>query len=226
MLIMADLRKTDIYCITCKVNGKMYIGQTMHGVQKRWRHHLGDVKGGSKAPFHAAIREHGKDTFFSETILTCNKMHADDNETKLINMYDTRTPIGYNSAPGGSHCPAREPSRHPSHIYRKNLLPLYITERKGKDWWMVCVPETKQKYFQEKDAAIQHRNALVHEKFLNGVVKIGICGQRRYQTHTDLPVYVRYKGSSSTFRVDVPGAPRRHFRTIEDAVGYRDRVVK
>ena len=59
-----------IYCITCLVNGKMYIGQTVQLLDNRWRRHVLSTQRGSDHKFHRAIRKYGEENFIVEEVLT------------------------------------------------------------------------------------------------------------------------------------------------------------
>lgn len=48
-----------------------------------------------------AIRKHGADAFTHETLLIINENLLDYYETKFIEMFNTKTPYGYNLRDGG-----------------------------------------------------------------------------------------------------------------------------
>ena len=53
-----------IYKITNKYNQKVYIGQTIHSVQKRWNRHVSDaVNNRLDTHFARAIRKYGPQAF-------------------------------------------------------------------------------------------------------------------------------------------------------------------
>ena len=55
-----------IYKIVCKVNGKVYIGQTTRLISHRWTSHCYDAlnnRGSSDNKFYNAIRLYGKESF-------------------------------------------------------------------------------------------------------------------------------------------------------------------
>lgn len=107
----------DIYCITNKVNGKMYIGQVAHvygvrkkykvGAMERFKRHLknaSDMKNGVKKDYCQklcnAIAKYGQDNFSIQTLLVCRVGHLDEHEMEMIQQYDTYN-NGYNLTLGG-----------------------------------------------------------------------------------------------------------------------------
>ena len=57
-----------IYKVTNKVNGKIYIGQTVRTLEQRKWQHLDAAKHGCKTHFYNAIRKYGEDNFVFEVI--------------------------------------------------------------------------------------------------------------------------------------------------------------
>lgn len=98
-----------IYCVTCLVNGKQYIGQTKKTVEHRWKEHINEtVREDYK--FHRAIRKYGEENFLIEVVIEISspnkeelKAKLDYIERRLIKRFDTRR-NGYNSTDGGDGC--------------------------------------------------------------------------------------------------------------------------
>ena len=92
-----------IYKVTNKINGKIYIGQTIQSVKDRWYRHCGK-SGISKAElnthFKRAILKYGKENFTIETIEMCDSTELDDKEKFYISYYNSYI-NGYNSTIGG-----------------------------------------------------------------------------------------------------------------------------
>lgn len=95
-----------IYCVTCLVNGKMYIGQTTNTIEKRFNGHIKDSKK-SDYKFYRAIRKYGPENFTVEELASYSaptkqelKPILDEAEKKFIKQYDSRK-RGYNSTDGG-----------------------------------------------------------------------------------------------------------------------------
>lgn len=92
-----------IYKVTNKINGKIYIGQTIQSVKDRWYRHCGK-SGISKAElnthFKRAILKYGKENFTIETIEMCDSTELNDKEKFYISYYNSYI-NGYNSTIGG-----------------------------------------------------------------------------------------------------------------------------
>ena len=91
-----------IYCITNKVNGKKYIGQTTGTVAYRWSKHCGTGK--QCRVLSAAIGKHGKEAFDVIQIdSAASKQELDEKEIAHIAAFRSNDrDIGYNIAPGGA----------------------------------------------------------------------------------------------------------------------------
>ena len=95
-----------IYKATNKIDGKIYIGQTIRTMSERkWAHHyeLHDKTRAHDMPFHRAIKKYGKDSFIWE----CLADDIDDIkelnrlEIHYIALYNSIVPNGYNLQHGG-----------------------------------------------------------------------------------------------------------------------------
>ena len=91
----------EIYKITNKVNGMLYIGYTSLGLKERFRHHAKC----KKSVVSQAIREYGKENFEIACIDTAeNKSEAIKKEKEWTIFYKSNDPqVGYNIAIGFSH---------------------------------------------------------------------------------------------------------------------------
>lgn len=93
-----------IYLIRGRVNGKVYIGQTIYPIKERWTRHLKYAKGtGRKTKFVSALREYGAAGFdVVELGRAFSKDELNDMEIRAIWSHDAVNPeIGYNDALGG-----------------------------------------------------------------------------------------------------------------------------
>lgn len=90
-----------IYCITNKVNGKRYIGQTTISLSKRWHAH--QKAAGRCISISAAIQKYGVDAFeIVEIDRAYSRQELDAKEIAHITAANTLDPaFGYNLRPGG-----------------------------------------------------------------------------------------------------------------------------
>jgi GIY-YIG catalytic domain len=92
-----------IYCITNRVNGKRYIGQTTRSLEWRWsqhRKHMNSVH----FPIYRALRKYGIENFTVEVLATgCSVECLNYLEALLIAAYNTLVPYGYNLDSGGKN---------------------------------------------------------------------------------------------------------------------------
>ena len=99
-----------IYKITNKINGKVYIGQTIHSLQHRWREHCYSSSG--CLGIRSAIEKYGKENFIVEQIdVACDRDELDLKEQYWIEFYNCISPNGYNLKSGGKHTILSEESR-------------------------------------------------------------------------------------------------------------------
>lgn len=94
--------KSYVYCITCLVNGKRYVGKANDPVG-RWRDHLKVVRNVDSAGLviHQAIRKHGEENFKFEVVSEHEtEKEAFEAERCLIREWGTMD-HGYNLNEGG-----------------------------------------------------------------------------------------------------------------------------
>lgn len=93
-----------IYMIRNKINGKVYIGQTID-LENRWMQHRSRLKCEKHENKHlqAAYNLYGKDAFDYIFLEECNEDQLDEKETFYIQYYDSYN-SGYNQDLGGQGC--------------------------------------------------------------------------------------------------------------------------
>ena len=87
-----------VYSLTCKLNGKQYVGQTTQSVEKRFKEHARN----KKSYIGKAIRAYGEDKFVIAILKVCfSKEELDHWEKFFIVLLNTKAPRGYNLTDGG-----------------------------------------------------------------------------------------------------------------------------
>jgi group I intron endonuclease len=91
----------DIYKITNKTTGKIYVGFSKDAI-KRFKRHLQLAENGVNRRLYDSIRKHGRDSFELEIITKCDtKAEAIQLEKFWIIELNTLMPNGYNMTSGG-----------------------------------------------------------------------------------------------------------------------------
>lgn len=91
-----------IYIITNKINNKVYIGQTIQPLNKRWEGHCRKAFNPNEAnmAIKKAIFKYGKENFIIKELEKCTLDKIDEREIYYINLYNSYN-TGYNSTLGG-----------------------------------------------------------------------------------------------------------------------------
>lgn len=87
-----------IYKIENLINGKVYIGQSVH-IERRWQEHCRDS---AESVVAEAIRKYGVENFSFEVLKECSIEELDELEKLYIKEYGSLVPFGYNVDSGGS----------------------------------------------------------------------------------------------------------------------------
>lgn len=91
-----------VYELVCMKTDMRYIGQTICGLDARWKGHCDAARNGIKWMLSVAIREHGVDSFQRRIICECDsKKELDTAERRFIKEFNTVWPNGYNMTNGG-----------------------------------------------------------------------------------------------------------------------------
>lgn len=92
-----------IYKITNKVNGKIYIGQTITPVKNRMYKHYSQARTGKNITgIDAAIRKYGEENFEVEQLVECPNEDLNEQEQFYISKYKSFE-NGYNLTIGGQY---------------------------------------------------------------------------------------------------------------------------
>lgn len=151
--------KYIIYKLTCKINGKPYIGQTKFTLEKRFGKHITDAfgKGNRQYAIHAALRKYGPENFVPTIIARCDTLEeANHREKYYIKIFKTLAPNGYNLKPGGNNSsPSKETLKRMSEATKKTMT---LERRKSMS------EITKEMHRKNPEIAIQ-QSIRVKKKF-------------------------------------------------------------
>lgn len=110
-LVNYKLPQYTIYCVTCKVNRKMYIGQTVRAIWDRWGVHLNHARrfslglkseSGGYCSVTEDISKYGDEAFDLEVLEICfSQEEANKKEAWWIMEKKSVFPFGYNKSVGG-----------------------------------------------------------------------------------------------------------------------------
>lgn len=89
-----------IYKIQNLINGKIYIGQSVH-VKTRFNQHKAEARNGNNRPLYNAIRKYSIENFSFEIIEECSQESLDEREIYWIQYFNSFK-NGYNLTPGGN----------------------------------------------------------------------------------------------------------------------------
>lgn len=131
---MIRTMKLEVYKITNKRNGKIYIGITNQGVAVRWCKHCSDARHNSEFPIHNAIRKHGEESFQIELIEEVDDVEVlKERETYWIKYHNSyNRDKGYNLTLGGDGTFGRFHSEETRDKIRQKALNRYPSKETRK----------------------------------------------------------------------------------------------
>ena len=94
-----------IYKIQNKINGKIYIGQSIH-IEERWQQHRNNSRNKNSKktyyPLYCSMRKYGIENFDFSILEDCAEEELNEKEKYWIEFYSSMLPNGYNHTLGGS----------------------------------------------------------------------------------------------------------------------------
>ncbi len=101
-------------------SGKQYIGVTKRTAHQRFRDHVRCAASDRPSAVQHAINLYGSGEFKVEVLVQADWEYLLELEPKLIRLYRTKAPSGYNITSGGAQCDANK-GRKLSPEWRKNM---------------------------------------------------------------------------------------------------------
>lgn len=169
------MKSNEVYKITNKVNGKIYIGITNQGSGVRYYKHWSDARKGDPCPIHKAMAKYGKENFTLEIIDFADTYdELKEKEKFYIKKFNSMDrSVGYNLTEGGDGTFGRLHSEETKEKIRQKALGRKASEetkkkmsesRKGK-----C-SDKKRKHLQEI-SKLKCRRVYQYDKNLNFIAE-------------------------------------------------------
>jgi len=97
------MKSNEVYKITNKVTGKIYIGITNQGSGARYRHHWYEARIGESAPIHKSMAKYGEENFTLEIIDFADTYEELKEKERfwIKELNSMNRKIGYNLTEGG-----------------------------------------------------------------------------------------------------------------------------
>ena len=196
--------KGFIYVIKNTINNKVYIGQTKVSVEVRWKEHLRHAAYGDQL-INRAMKKHGKENFYIETLEECLLEDIDAREIYYIAKFDsTDKSKGYNVSIGGLTPRNERPKLDESAIinmYTEQLIPIHkIAQYVGTSMYFVKLV-LSQNNIQIRDRHVSARRVdRVQKELLEEVLKSG-KSLRACAKILNMP-YSRFRGACKFYNID------------------------
>ena len=128
------MKSNEVYKITNKITGKIYIGITNQGSGARYRHHWYESRIGEPSPIHRSMAKYGEDNFTLEIIDFAETYEEVKEKEKfwIKKFNSTDRNIGYNLTEGGDGTFGRTHSEETKEKIRQKALGRKISEETKK----------------------------------------------------------------------------------------------
>lgn len=192
-------------------SGKSYVGQTIYGLDNRWRDHVYDAFDPKKDHcklLNRAIRKYGKDAFMLEILCEADSAKLNDLETHYIKLHNTVKPHGYNLTYGGGTNMHLEETKQkisnslkgipkPREVLEKRSktkkqgsdLPMYLIERRKNGiviGYRVTYPNHPERCFIDKRLSLEDKLTLA-KTYLNSMATVQRLNGSGLKADTSLP---------------------------------------
>lgn len=201
-----------IYKVTNKVNGKIYIGQTIVGLAKRKEGHINDALANrDNNYFHNSISKYGKENFKWQVIEHCDsKEELDEMEFHYIKQFRSFGSGGYNLTLGGGGMLGYKITEE----HRHNLSKSHIGYKHTKE------QRTKiSKSLTGRQVSIKTRQKLSFSKLGNKNPMYGKCGVDSPFYGRTIPKHVqdaKVKSVSKEYIVTFPNGSEKKIKNLSE----------
>ena len=187
------MKSNDVYKITNKITGKVYIGITNQGAGARYRHHWYEARIGEPAPIHRSMAKYGEENFTLEIIDFADTYEElKEKEKYWIKQYDSvNRDKGYNLTEGVDGTFGRMHSEETKNKIRQKAIGRKASEETKKK-----MSDSQKKY---KEAHRAHADVI---RLLNqkAVVVYDLDGNKLEEFETTKQCATKYKVSSTMIK--------------------------
>lgn len=182
----------EIYKITNKINGKIYVGLTIQGTGVRYLHHLYEARSGSTFPIHRAIRKYGESNFEVTTIVSIETQEELKNLEKFYikELKANNRQFGYNMTEGGDGTFGRLHSEETKEKIRQKAIGRIIKE------------ETKER-LKERQALHKINDPLYYEKKWKAVEASNKVNRKSIEVYSIDNIYLKTYQSVTEAALDL-----------------------
>lgn len=155
-----------IYKITNLINDKVYIGQTIGDINKRFKKHLSQVNCKNVcSALYSAFSKYGKENFIVESVIdgVYSKEELNELEIFYIKKFNSLSPNGYNLQSGGNSFTVAESVKKQTSDTLKGRVITWkdkVSEGVKKRW--------QNKEYREKQTLQRHKK---RGKYRDGIIK-------------------------------------------------------
>lgn len=154
------MKSNEVYKITNKVTGKIYIGITNQGSGARYRHHWYESRIGEPSPIHKSMAKYGEENFTLEVIDFAETYEELKEKEKFwIKKFNSRDrKIGYNLTEGGDGTFGRMHSDETKEKIRQKAIGRKLSEETKKKMSEVRTGKCSDKQKEHlKKISVQNR---------------------------------------------------------------------
>ena len=144
-----------IYLITCRINGKPYVGQTRQKLERRISQHK---SGKGKSAVDIAIAKYGWENFSVAVLEVCPVAMLNEREKFWIAALNSKAPHGYNLTDGGGG------NSNPSKETRAKISANHadVSGKNNPNYGKKCSSETRRKISEARKGQPSPRKGKKH----------------------------------------------------------------
>jgi len=177
-----------IYMLKNKKNGKIYIGQTIRSIERRFKEH--QYKKSGCIAIYKAIQKHGWYTF-EKDYYECPDEDLDFDEELLVREMGTLAPNGYNLREGGGsrgkHSEESKQKNREAHLGENNHMygKTHSKETKQKIGDGTRGKNLSEEHKQNMTGENNHKSRRVYQYDLNGTLINSFASCREAEHHLE-----------------------------------------